>query len=457
VKLENASTMPRSSSLVRWFAMAVSSGSLAMAILVDPRGLMADNWPRWRGPESNGVSRETGLTVAWSEGQGVGVVWKCPLPEWGNSTPVVWNDAIFLTSQTDDGQLLLVKISKASGKIQWTRQVGSGKTEVVKQLRKTGEARRHQKFPEVQNYASPSCATDGEVVVAHFGNGDLAVYDFDGNQLWHRNLQKDYGEYTIWWGHANSPELYQDLVISICLQDSCADLPGVPSPSYVVAHDKRTGKERWKVLRKTEAQAESCDAYITPLLWNRGKHTELVVMGGLLLDAYDPRTGMRLWYLPGLVGNRVITGPMAAGELLFVTQGMRQALLAIKPCGDGQRTREDIVWKLDQGTPDSPTPTVWGDLLFLVSDNGVARCLDTASGRLLWKERLKGDYRASPLAAEGRVYFLNMKGLTTVVAATPRFNRLTENQLDDATVASPVTSDGRIFIRGHKWLYCIAK
>jgi outer membrane protein assembly factor BamB len=284
----------------------------------------------------------------------------------------------------------------------------------------------------VQNLATPSAVTDGEVVVAHFGNGDLAAYDFQGQQLWRRNLQRDYGDYTIWWGHANSPVLYQDLVISICLQDSCQDLPGKPSPSYVVAHDKRTGEVRWFRPRPTDAPAESCDAYTTPLVWQRAGHPELVVMGGQILDGYDPASGQRLWWLPGLVGNRVITGPVAAEETIYATQGMRQALLAVRPRGSGERTRGDIVWKYDQGTPDSPTPVVWGELLFFVTDNGIARCLDLQTGQLKWKERLKGDYRASPLAAEGRIYFLNMKGLTTVVSASSRFDRLAENHLDDA-------------------------
>jgi outer membrane protein assembly factor BamB len=157
------------------------------------------------------------------------------------------------------------------------------------------------------------------------------------------------------------------------------------------------------------------------------------------------------------VGNRLITGPVAAEDTIYATQGMRQALLAVRPGGSGQRTRRDVVWKYDQGTPDSPTPVVWAELLFFVTDNGVARCLDLHSGRLKWKERLKGDYRASPLAAEGRIYFLNMKGLTTVVAASSRFDRLAENHLDDATIASPVVSDRKIFIRGRQKLYCVAK
>ncbi len=415
----------------------------------------AENWPRWRGPEGTGVSRETGLPVAWSEG--LGVAWKCRLPEWGTSTPAIWGDDIFLTSHVDDKRLLLLKINKKTGRIAWTRQVGTGSAPRMPLGRKNDEQRRHQMFHKTQSMASPSPVTDGRLVVVHFGGGQLATYDFQGKQLWCRNLQDDFGRYTIWWGHANSPILYKDLVISVSMQDSCADLPGEPSPSYVVAHDKLTGRLVWKTMRMTDAKAEHCDSYTTPLLWRRGDRLEMIVMGGEMLDAYDPATGRRLWYLPELLGNRVITGPTTAHGMIYTTRGMCRPLLAVKPSGDGLRPTSDIVWQFDRGTPDTPTPVVWGELLFLVTDRGIARCLDALSGKLLWKERLKGSYRASPLAAEGRVYFLNMRGLCTVVSASARFDRLAENQLDDDTIASPVPSAGRLFIRGHKWLYCLEK
>jgi outer membrane protein assembly factor BamB len=416
-----------------------------------PLPLQADNWPQWRGPDGNGVSRETDLPVAWSEASGV--VWKCPLPQWGNSTPAIWGDAVFLTSHVDDHDLLLLKINKQTGRIEWTRQVGTGSC-----LRgEPGSYRGRQKFHRDHNLATPSPVTDGRLVVVHFGNGDLAAYDFAGKQLWKRNLQEDYGRYTIWWGHANSPVLYKDLVISVCMQDSCSDIQDQPAPSYVVAHDKQTGRQVWKTMRMTDATRESCDAYTTPIFRRSGNRPEMVVMGGQMLDAYDPAAGKRLWYLPGLTGNRLIPSPVAAGEMIYATQGMREALLAVKPGGDGQRPRKDVVWQFDQGTSDSPTPVVAGEWLFTVTNNGVARCLDAHTGRVWWKERLRGEYRASPLAAEGRVYFLNMDGLTTVVSASPRYDRLTENHLDDRTIATPVTSDGKIFIRGRKWLYCLSR
>jgi outer membrane protein assembly factor BamB len=437
----------------RWFCLV---SLVAVSFLgADALPAPAENWPQWRGPEGNGVSRETQLPVVWTKTSGI--AWQCPLPQWGTSTPAIWGNAIFVTAHVDNQKLVLLRVDKETGRIVWTRQVGTGQCPRVKVDKKTDSQRRHQVFHDVQNMASPSPVTDGEVVIVHFGNGDLAGYDFAGKQLWYRNLQKDYGDYTIWWGHANSPVLYRDLVISICIQDSCADLPGKPSPSYVVAHDKRTGRERWKTMRMTAASHESCDSYNTPILRQVGGRAELIVMGGQMLDACDPASGKRLWYLPDLIGNRTITGPVAALGMIYATQGMRQPLLAVRPGGDGRRPRGDAVWQFAQGTPDSPTPVVCGELLTLVTNEGIARCLDAMTGRLQWKQRLRGNYRASPLAADGRIYFLNTQGLTTVVAASRSYSRLAENQLDDETFASPIVSDGHIFIRGRKVLHCLGK
>ncbi len=425
------------------------------ALAIGGLSLRADNWPGWCGPDGNGASRETDLPLVWNKE--TGIFWQCPLPQWGNSTPAIWGEAIFLTAQVDDERLLLLRIDKKTGRIRWTRQVGAGHCPNVALPDKPNQERRRTWFHESHNFASPSPATDGQRVVVHFGNGDLAAYDFDGNRLWHRNLQKDYGDYTIWWGHANSPVLYEGLVISICIQDNCADLPGEPSWSYVVAHDLRTGDERWKTMRMTAATHESCDSYTTPVFRNGDSGRELVVFGGQVLDAYDPASGKRLWWLPDLIGSRTITGPVAGQGMIFATQGMNKPLLAVRPGGEGKRTRSDVVWQLGQGTPDSSTPTLWGESLFLVTNDGVARCLNATTGKVQWKERLKGQYRASPLAADGRIYFLNTRGRTTVVAASPHFSRLVENPLDDETLASPVVSDGRLYIRGRKALYCLGR
>ncbi len=299
--------------------------------------------------------------------------------------------------------------------------------------------------------------TDGNRVFVHFGNGDLAAYDFDGKRLWQRNLQKDHGAYTIWWGHANSPVLYKDLVISVCMQDSLADLQDKAVESYLVAHDQKTGEQRWKTVRKTAAAAEECDAYTTPVLREAGGKAELIVMGGNQLDAYDPATGKQLWFLPGLKGNRTITGPTPADGMVYATCGQRRELVAAKPGGAGELPASAVVWKTKDGTPDTPCPVVSQGLLFYVSDDGIAQCVDARTGEAKWKERLPVGHKASPLAAEGRVYFVGLTGRFTVVSAAPTFERLADNRLDDEFIASPAVSDGKLFLRGRKALYCIGK
>jgi outer membrane protein assembly factor BamB len=428
---------------------------------------VAAEWPQWRGGEGTGVSRDVGVPIVWHEERSI--VWKCRLPESGASSPVVAGDGVFVTAHTADDKLLLVKVDKAKGEVAWTQEVGSGTGE------REGPKRQPRKPHRFYSHASPTPAVSGQTVVAHFGNGDLAAYDFAGKRLWKRNLQDDYGAYTSWYGHANSPVIVENLVISVCMQDSLADLQSTPVESYVVAHDLKTGEVRWKVARTTKAQKEECDAYTTPLIARLNGTTQLVVMGANQLDAYEPTSGRRIWELPGLVGGRLVTGPTIGEETVFATRGLRGPLLAVRP-GSGSglvggkgnpgktqpaSTKElsfrDIEWTYGEGSPDSCSPVVWNELLFTITDDGIARCFDVATGNLKWKERLKGQYKASPVAAEGRIFFLNLDGLATVVSAAPRFDKLVENKLEDQTVASPAISDSRIFIRGAKQLYCIGR
>jgi len=412
-----------------------------------PASTQADNWPQWRGPRGDGFSPERRVPMVWSEQRGI--TWKCLLPEWGNSSPIVWNRSVFVTSQTSDGQLLLLHIGAQTGRILWTQQVGTATT-----LR-AGPQRGKQNFHQTQNLATPSPATNGEVVVAHFGNGDLAAYDFNGGQIWKRNLQQDHGPYTAWYGHANSPVIYGDLVISVCMQDSLSDLQDEPAASYLVAHDLATGRTRWKTERMTGARAEQGDAYTTPLLTQLRTEPRLIVMGGNQLDAYDPRNGQQIWYLPKQTGGRTVTSPTIADGTLFATRGQRGPLIALDVDQQGEVDRRNLLWTDNQGTPDSSTPVAHRMLLFTVSDSGTGRCFDTDSGKLRWKQRLPGQYKASPVYCEGRVLLLNTEGTCTVISASGHFEKLVVNQLDDQTIASPAIANGHIYIRGRTKLYCI--
>ena len=432
---------------MRLAAMAKVAVVLGAVALVRSAG--AGEWPQWRGVEGTGVSAEKGVPIVWHEQRGI--VWKCPLPEWGSSTPVIWGDAVFVTTHTAEDKLLLLRIEKKGGKVVWTQEAGSGTGE------REGPKRQPRKVHKFYSPASPSSATDGKVVVVHFGNGLLAAYDFDGQQLWKHDLQEEYGAYTSWYGHANSPVIAGDAVISVCMQDSLADLQAKPMESYLVAHDLRTGTLRWKVTRATKADAEHCDSYTTPLLTTLNGTKQLVVMGGNQLDAYDPVSGRQLWFLPDVKGGRTVTSPTVAHDMIFATRGLKGPLFAVKPKPAGELSFHDIAWSYSDGTPDSCSPVVWGELLFTVTDDGIARCFDVSTGNLKWKERLKGQYKASPVAAEGRVFFLNIDGLCTVISAAPRFDKLVENKLDDTTIASPAISGGKVFIRGNKSLYCIGR
>lgn len=423
----------------------------ACLLLVAAQVCCAGDWPQWRGPDGDSTSRETGLPTRWSEKENI--AWKTPLPQWGTSTPAIVGDALFVTSE-NEGALLLLRIDKATGKIVWKEQVGSGKAN-----RTVMGKKRSSKYHPSHNMASPSPVTDGQRVIVHFGNGDLASYTFDGHQEWKRNLTADYGPYTVWWGHANSPILVGNAVISVCMQDSLEGSGRPIAPSYVVAHDKRTGKPLWKVMRMTGADAESCDAYTTPVLADVSGHRQMIVMGGNVLDGYDPQDGKRLWELRGLVGGRLITGPTVAGNFVYVTVGMRGPLEAVKVGGHGRLDPATVVvWKYTDSTPDTCCTVIAQGRLFMVSDNGIASCLDVTTGKREWRKRFEcHNFKSSPLAADGRVYFLGHDGRCTVVDASREFHIVSENSLDDDFTASPAVSDGRIYLRGRKALYAIGK
>lgn len=407
-----------------------------------------ENWTSWRGRDGNGVSQETNLPLTWSEDEGI--VWRCELPEWGNGTPVILDGMIYLTSHDDENNFLVLKIDKQSGKIVWTRKVGAAETP-----RKSETKRLDTKFHNLHNMASPSVAVDRSVVIAHFGDGETVALSHDGEVLWHRNLQKDYGPFTIWWGHANSPVIYEDLVILVSMQDPCVGLMDKINDSYVVAYDKMTGEERWRTIRNTGSDGEYGDSYVTPIFRESNGRTELIIWGAETIDAYNPATGERLWWLGGLTGNRIITGILAVDDMLYATRGMRKELFGVRTGGEGEQSLDDIVWEYGRDTCDASTPVVYQGLLFMVTDRGIAKCIDAATGEEYWQKRFKGNHYASPLAADGRIYFQGQNGQVTVVRADKEGEVLAENILDDTFMASPIVSEGRIYLRGRKCLYAI--
>ncbi|QVL31900.1 PQQ-binding-like beta-propeller repeat protein [Telmatocola sphagniphila] len=420
--------------------MSILSLCAYLALATASLNVSEENWPQWRGPSGNSVTTGPALPTKWSKTENV--LWKTALPGWGNSTPAIWNDHIFLTTQEKD-KLLLLCLSKQTGQILWQKEVSSGSP------RRSGEL-GNDRFHDEQNMASPSPVTDGQHVWVHFGNGELACYNFAGEKIWSDNQVKKFGPYTIWWGHANSPVLFEDLLITTCMQD-----PKNSGKSYVLAQDKRTGSEKWKVERITGAVSEPADSYTTPLIYTHDGKSELIVFGGNQLDAYNPRTGEQLWKCNCFKGNRVISGPTLANDTVYAVQGMRGPLFAVKATGQGDVTATNILWKYTGGTPDSACPLYTKGLIFLANNDGVAVCIDAATGKELWKERLGQSFRSSPLASGDLVYFFSKEGKAFVVEAAREFKLIYKTDMGEEILASPAAVSGSLFIRTREHLYRI--
>lgn len=415
---------------------------LALAVPAPAKLPPSETWPQWRGPTGDSVAPRSDLPTKWSSSENV--VWKASLPGWGNSTPAIWGDAIFLTTQ-EDKRLLLVRLDRKTGKIVFEKECSQGEPRRKNPL---GNFRFHDEH----NMASPSPVTDGNRVWVHFGNGYLGCYDLDGNKIWSHDLVERFGVYSIWWGHANSPVVVGNLLISVCMQD-----PKGGGKSYVVAHDKDTGKERWYVERDTGATSEPADAYTTPLIHQHDGRTEVIVFGGNVLDAYDPATGKRLWEAKPFKGNRVISGPTLVGDVVYATQGMKGPVFAVKAGGSGDVTETNVLWKYAGAlTPDAASPAVVKGLVFLATNPGTAICLDAQSGKELWKEaRVSKGFRSTPLVVGDRIYFFGIDGKATIVRAAAKYEVIGGGDLGEEMIASPAVAGNDLYLRTKNHLYCI--
>ena len=399
--------------------------------------LSAENWPQWRGPAMNGISAERGLPLKWSTEENI--AWKLPMPGRSGSTPIIWNEMIFLNIGTADGagDLELWALNRNDGKVLWKGPIAGG-----------------NHIERKQNMSSPSPVTDGRTVWVMTGVGVLKAFDFKGKELWARDIQKDYGRFGLNWGYASSPLLEDgDLFVQVLHGMKTDD------PSYVLRIDGETGKTLWRIERPTKAIRESPDSYTTPALLRYGNTREIVITGGDVVTGHDPASGKELWRVDGLnpTNNpnfRIIASPLVAGDIVIAPTRERP-MLAIKAGGRGDVTTTHKIWTFDNG-PDVPTPVSDGKLVYTVNDRGIAFALDLQTGKVIYgPERLKSDsYSASPVLAEGRIYVTSEnEGVTSVYKAGPTFELLAQNALNDYCLSSPAMSEGQIFIRttGHLW------
>ena len=467
---------------------------------------LAQHWPHWRGPSHDGVSRETSLPVSWGaeckseaaaaapgpssaasesgvaspaaapppadappQGRGRGrgqpgegrplvsnvckdfdtknVAWKLPLPAYSGSTPIIWGNTIFLSVATgaNTGSIELWAIDRSKPEVTWKRPV---------------VAANHME--RKQNMSSPSPVTDGKYVWVMTGLGVFKAFDFEGKEIWSRDLQTEYGKFGLNWGYASSPLLRPDGLYVQVLHGMKTD-----DPSYVLKIDRLTGKTLWRVERPTPAVRESPDAYTTPAWIEANGRAELIITGGDVVSSHDPATGKEYWRADVLnptrgSAYRIVASPTVVDGLI-IAPSRNNPLVALRPGGSGDVAATHVAWTFAQG-PDVPTPVSDGKLLYVVRDGGVVFALDVKTGETVYGPvRLPGGtYSASPILADGKVYVTTEEeGLTTVFRAGPKFEILASNSLlgdcSPYCLSTVAISEGQLFIRTSSFLWAIGE
>ncbi|GAB4155975.1 MAG: PQQ-binding-like beta-propeller repeat protein [Planctomycetaceae bacterium] len=387
----------------------------------------AGNWPGWRGPLRNGHSSEKGFPTKWSSEN---LVWETKLKGEGQSSPVIWGDRIFLTASENRGAKRWVMcINRNNGELLWEKLAWTGTPEPTHRM---------------NGWASSTCVTDGKHVYAFFGRGGgLFCYTMEGELVWKRDL----GPFVGPWGTAASPILVGNLIIQNCDADKDA---------YIAAFDKNTGKPVWKTSRENKR------GWSSPILIKTEKRDELVINGHSGARAYDPHTGKELWFCKGFNGRGSPTITQSETGLLHVVNGLRGDIYAVRPGGNGTVTNTHMAWHTPRGgARDLPSPIAVGKYLLVMNMQGILTCYDTATGKELSKFRIGGKFSAAPVAWQGLAFFINEDGETVAIQPGEKPKVIARSKLepqDGEIFRSSITpSNGRLYIRSTKMLYCIGK
>lgn len=398
------------------------------------RSLVAGDWPQFRGPEGSGHSSEVGLPLTWSDTENI--VWRVELPGSGWSSPVAVDGRVYLTTavpvdpmlEKSDLSLRALCVDSKSGALLWNTEVFLEDAETAPGI--------HQK----NSHASPTPIVEGNSLYVHFGHEGTACLDLEGNILW-RNTELRYPPVH---GNGGSPTLWRELLIFSC--------DGGEAP-FVAALNKQTGELVWRHERGVPA--EKTFSFCTPQVIEVNGREQVVIPGSNVVSGLDPQTGAVIWFA-SYDGYSVIPRPVFAHGLIYISTGYNSpVVMAIRPDGAGDVTETHVAWKHDKAGPNTPSLLVVGDELYMVSDNGVASCLDAVTGTQHWQKRLGGNYSASPLFAEGRIYFQDEQGQTTVIAPGTSYQELAKNSLTGRTLASYAVAEQAIFLRSDTALYRI--
>lgn len=437
---------------------AIPAATCLLILIVAAHAQGATNWPQFRGAESRGIGEGVALATEWSATENV--EWKTDIPGRAWSSPIVWGNRVFLTTAVSEGEMEAVKkglyfggerpkpdvvyhwkvyaLDIDTGDVVWEREVHAGKPSGSIHIK--------------NSFASETPSTDGERVYAYFGNIGLFCLDFDGNLLWEKRV--DFRLTANGWGPAASPTLHGDRLYVVNDNNE---------RSYLMALDKVTGKEIWKVERDEGSN------WSTPFVWENGQRTEIVTTGSGKVRSYD-LDGKLLWTLEGMSSLTIAT-PYEFAGLLFITSGYvgdkSRPIYCIAPgadgdisLGDGESKNRWIRWSLPQAAPYNPSTIMYEGRLYVLYDRGQLACFGYRSGEEIFARQRIPDGRgftASPWANDGKIFCLNEDGVTFVFEAGEEFNLLGTNRLaeDDMGMATPAISDDRLLIRTSKRIYCI--
>ncbi len=414
----------------------------------------AENWPQWRGPKNDGVSSEKNIATEWSPEKNV--LWRSELPGQAGATPVVWNDRIFLTSSEGD-DLVLIAISTKDGSKLWKQKVGSGNQDA-----RAGEG----------NSASPSPSTDGKHVWCFFGTGILACYTVDGQPVWKVDVNERFGKLDIQFGMTSTPVLHGD---SLYLQliHGPMKFDDNSRTGKVIKLDKKTGETQWEIDRITNAGFECKHSYASPFIYQDDKQEFLVVHGADCITGHKLSDGKELWRFGELNGPtqlnpkqndptfRFVASPTVVPGTIIVPTAKEGPLVVLKVnealSGDSSKKPEVVSWSIPR-TPDVSIPVIVDGLVYILHKDGKLQCMDLKSGEEIYFQRTyTGQHRSSPTYADGHLYFASNDGHCTVVKTGRDFQIVSTNAMNEPITASPVVSNGVLYIRSYQALYAIKK
>lgn len=416
--------------------------SFALCLLAS--SVSAENWPGWRGPRGDGTSLEKNIPVSWNGAEGKNVAWKVAIPGEGHASPTIWGNRVFLVScLSDSKERVLISLDRRTGKKLWQKTVLEGPLETKHTLNSFASSTPttdgkfvYVAFLQVDghtipapNVGKPRPITPGEMVVA--------AYDYDGNRQW---MTKP-GEFISAHGFCSCPVIFEDLLIVNGDHDG---------DSYIVALNRATGDIVWKTPRRHKIRS-----YVTPIIREINGQKQMVFSGSKCIVSLDPRTGKMLWNVEGPT-EQYVASMVYDNEKFYMAAGFpTHHVMAVRPEGKGDVTDSHVAWHSQKVKCYVPSPVVVDNFLIVADDRGTANCFDTSNGERLWQGRMGSHFSASLVTAGGLVYFQADDGTTRVVKPGPDMEIVSENELGERSYASPAISDGQLFIRGEKHLFCI--